>query len=79
MQNCRLEIEAKDGEILVRSEHTRMLELVQMCGVFEQIAGLSAIRHGISLEEVKSSMLDMHFAAMEALAGQAIQGGKDEE
>lgn len=74
MQDCRLEIEVKDGEILVRSEHTRLLELAQLCGVFEQIVGMSALGYGISLEEVKNNMLDMHLAAMEALTEQAIQG-----
>lgn len=73
MQNCKLEIEVKDGEILVRSEHTRLLELVQLCGVFEQIVGMSAIGYGISLEEVKSNMLDMHLESMEALTRQVIQ------
>ncbi len=73
MRNCRLEIEVKDGEILTRSENTRMLELAELCGVFEQIVGLAALEGGISLEEVKTNMLDIHLAAMDALAEQAVR------
>lgn len=73
MRDCRLEIEVKDGEVLTHSENTRLLELAGLCGVFEQVVGLAALEGGISLEEVKSSMLDMHLAAMEALTVQVIK------
>lgn len=73
MRDCRLEIEVKDGKMAVKSENTRMVELVQMCGAFEQIVGLAALEGGISLEGVKSNMLDIHLAAMETLTDQVIK------
>lgn len=73
VRDCRLELEVRNGELITKSENTRMIELVQMCGAFEQIVGLAALEGGISLEEVKSSMLDMHLAAMDMLTEQVIK------
>ncbi len=50
-----------------------MVELAEMCGALEQIVGLAAFRGGIPLEDVKSNMLDIYFAAMETLTDQVIK------
>lgn len=79
VRDCRLELEVKNGEMITKTENTRMIELVQMCGAFEQIVGLAALEGGISLEEVKSNMLDIHLAAMDMLTEQVIKEKEGKE
>lgn len=73
MTDCKLILEAKDGKILIRAENTGILEMAEMCGVLEQTVGLAAYHGGMPLEDIKSNMLDIHLAAMDALTDQAIR------
>lgn len=73
MNDCRLTIEMIDGNALIKTEGTGILELLTMCGALEQSIGLTAVRGGVSLEDVKSNMLDIHLGAMEALTEQVIR------
>lgn len=75
MRDCRLTMEMKNGKILIQTEKAGMLELAEMIGCLEQCTGMAAFRGGISLEEIKDNLLDIHLAAMQALTDQVIGEG----
>ncbi|MDE6232507.1 MAG: hypothetical protein K2M60_04065 [Lachnospiraceae bacterium] len=79
MNECKLILEIKNDEVLVRSENTDMTELAVMCGAIEQIMGLAAFRRGVSLDDIKSNMLDIHLEAMQTLTEQIIREGGEKK
>lgn len=73
MKDCRLVIEAQNGEIQFRPERAGMEELAGMCGVLMQVVGLAAFRGGMPLDDIKNHMYDIYFNAMEAMVDQIIE------
>lgn len=73
MQDCKLIITIKDDKIEMDADKCGIFEIACICGVLEQIVGLRAVRMGQSLEDVKTSMLDVHLAAMDNLTTQLIE------
>ena len=73
MKNCRLVIEIKDDKVTFESCHVDMVELATMCGALQQIMGKEALNRGVSLDDVKDNMLDVHLAAMQSLTEQIIR------
>lgn len=65
MEDCRIMIEVRKGKIDIKADGAGWLELATICGYLENMTGLYALKCGKDLEEVKSSMLDLHLAAME--------------
>lgn len=78
MNDCRLVLEMKDDNIQIKTEGTGIVELLTMCGALEQSIGLTAVRGGVPLENVKSDMLDIHLEAMNALTEQVIKERESE-
>lgn len=72
MQDCKLIMEVKKGKVLFQAEHVDMVELATMCGALELLMGVEAFKRGKDLEDVKTHMLDIHLAAMQALTEQVI-------
>ena len=72
-KESRLLIVLKEGKIEFRVENIDMVKLATMCGALEQLIGVAAIRRGVSLDDVKDSMLDIHLAAMQTLTEQIIR------
>lgn len=70
--DCRLTFEVKDSEVAVRTEHLTVRGLASICGALQTITGGQAVGGGMSLDEVKTHMLDIHLEAMEALTVQII-------
>jgi len=54
-----------------------MVQLATMCGALEQLMGLEAWKRGVSLDDIKDNMLDIHLAAMQALSGQIRREEED--
>lgn len=73
MNDCKLILEIKDGQILIRAENASLVELAFMCGALEQITGLDAFRRGKPLDDIKSDMLGIHLEAMDTLEEQIEQ------
>lgn len=71
-KESRLLIVLKGGKVEFQA-NIDMVELATMCGALEQLMGVEAIRRGKSLDDVKDSMLDIHFAAMRTLSEQIIR------
>lgn len=72
-KESRLLIVLKGGKVEFQATNIDMVELATMCGALEQLMGVEAIRRGKSLDDVKDSMLDIHFAAMRTLSEQIIR------
>ncbi len=72
-KESRLLIVLKGGKVEFQAVNIDMVELATMCGALEQLMGVEAIRRGKSLDDVKDSMLDIHFAAMRTLSEQIIR------
>ena len=73
VNDCKLLLQVKSGKVLIQAEQCGMVELATMCGALEQLMGMEAINRGMDLEDVRTNMLDIHLAAMEALASQIIK------
>lgn len=73
MNDCKLILEIKDGQILVQAENTSLVELAFMCGALEQITGLEAFGRGKPLDDIKSDMLGIHLEAMDTMEEQIEQ------
>lgn len=73
MDDCRLVLEIRDGQVLQQAENVSMVELAYLCGVLEHITGLEAYRRGKPLDDIKTDMLDLNFEAMAALECQIEQ------
>ena len=76
-KESRLLIVLKGGKVEFQATNIDMVELATMCGALEQLMGVEAIRRGKSLDDVKDSMLDIHFAAMRTLSEQIIREEED--
>jgi hypothetical protein len=72
-------MELKDDRVQIQAEHLDMVDLATMCGALEQTMGLEAVRRGLPLEDVRDHMLDIHLAAMDALAEQVIRERAESE
>ena len=72
-KESRLLIVLKGGKVEFQATNIDMVELATMCGALAQLMGVEAIRRGKSLDDVKDSMLDIHFAAMRTLSEQIIR------
>ena len=59
---------------IVRNEKGVFLEFKDravMCGALQQTIGLEAYKHGMSMDDVRDNMLELHLKAMEQLKEQA--------
>ena len=72
-KESRLLIVLKGGKVESQSLKFNNVDLPPICGALEQLMGVEAIRRGKSLDDVKDSMLDIHFAAMRTLSEQIIR------
>jgi hypothetical protein len=70
-------MELTDGRVQMQAQNMDMVGLATMCGALEQTMGLDAVRRGMPLEDVRDHMLDIHLAAMDALAEQVIRERKE--
>lgn len=50
-----------------------MENLVFLAGTIQHYAGCEALSRGVDLDTIKDHMLDVHFAAMDALTEEAIR------
>lgn len=61
------------GDVHITPHGVSMENLVFLAGTIQQYAGMAALSRGVDLESVKDHMLDVHFAAMDALTEEAIR------
>lgn len=79
MNDCKLIIEIKDGEILYQGENASLVELAYMCGALEQTIGLELFSNGKPLDDIKNDMLQLHLDAMYDLENQIIEQERSRE
>lgn len=73
MKDCRIVMEIKDDKVNIEREYGGIAELVFVSGALQQIIGLDAVKHGVSLDDVKDNMLELHLKAMQGLTDQIIR------
>ena len=69
IKNCKLIISVNDGIVSIAAENVSQVEIAELCGFFQVFVGQEAIKRGMSIEDVKDNLLDLHLAAMEELKG----------
>lgn len=67
MKDCKLVMTARDGRVDVQAEHMSLVELTELCGILQVLAGQNAMEWGLGLDEVKDNLLDIYLAAMQQL------------
>lgn len=77
MSDCQVNLTIKDGKIRIHAQNTSVEELALMCGALEQALGHIGYKNGASMEEIKTSMLDIHLGAMQDLEKQIRAEEKD--
>ena len=77
MRDCQVNLTIKNGKISIDSKDTGIQEVAFFCGVLEQSLGYIGYKNGASIEEIKTSMLDIHLGAMQDLEKQIRAEEKD--
>ena len=68
----RLVIEIdEEGNANIVPHNVTMKQLAVMIGTIQIYAGRVALTHGTDLDTIKDQLLDVHFAAMDFLTGEA--------
>lgn len=75
MKDCRLTLMSKDGKVTMEGENVSMVELAELSGVLQIIAGEAAMARGADIDDVKNNMLDIHLAAMAQVEEHAREKG----
>lgn len=71
MQDCDLTIMVRDDVMKIEGHGFSIEELAKMVGFLQVIVGMEGLKHGLDMDDVKNTMLDIHLAAMETLEEQA--------
>lgn len=67
MKDCKLVMTVKNNRVGMEGENISIVELLELCGVLQVMAGKAAQKRGMDIEDVKDNMLDVHLAAMQGL------------
>lgn len=67
MKDCKLVMAVREGRVELQAEHVSLMELTELCGILQVLAGQTAMERGIGLDDVKDNMLDIYLAAMQQL------------
>ena len=78
MQDCRVALEVRGGKGYIQAENVSLEELATLSGYLQHMAGVEACRQGMSLDDVRGSMLDIHLAAMETVIREVRSGNSGE-
>ncbi len=82
MDDCSLLITVRDDQLNFEAQNVTLEGLANMAGFLQVFAGRESLQRGLSMDDIKDHMLDIHLAAMEAVEAQMekwIQEGKKEE
>lgn len=81
MEDCSLLVTVRDDQLHFEAQDISLEGLANMAGFLQVFAGRESLKRGLSLDDIKDHMLDIHLAAMEAVEAQMgkwIQEGKEE-
>lgn len=81
MEDCRLLVTVRDDQLHYEAQDISLEGLANMAGFLQVFVGRESLKRGLSLDDIKDHMLDIHLAAMEAVEAQMgkwIQEGKEE-
>lgn len=67
MQDCEMTITVRDNVMKVDGRGLNLEEMAKIAGFLQVIVGLHGLNSGWDMDDVKSTMLDIHLAAMEEL------------
>lgn len=70
MQDCSLRVTVRDDQIHFEAQDVSLEGLANMAGFLQVFAGRESLKQGLSLDDIKDHMLDIHLAAMEAVEAQ---------
>ncbi len=79
MEDCRLTVAVRDGTVGFEGEDISIEELAALTGFLQVFVGMEGLKRGLDMDDVKSNMLDIHFAAMEMIEEQHRADGPDRE
>ncbi len=79
MKDCRLTVTVRDEVVHFEGEEISVEELAALTGFLQVFVGTEGLRRGLSLDDVKDNLLDIHLAAMETIEEQYRADGADRE
>lgn len=77
INDCKLVITVRDGTVRFEGVDVSMEDLARISGFLQVFVATESIKEGLSMDDVKSNMLDLHLAAMEAAEELYREGGPD--
>ena len=78
MDDCKLIVTVRDGMAHFEGVDVSMEDLARISGFLQVFVGTEGLKNGLSLDDVKSNMLDLHLAAMETVEELHRKGGPDD-
>lgn len=76
---AELKMYKKNGRISVEAKGIAIEDLAEMTGFLQMFLGAKAFHKGLTLDDVKDKMLDIHLASMELLEYQLRNKGFNTE
>lgn len=77
MKDCSLTLTVRDGKVKMDGRGVSVVELAELSGILQILAGEAAMARGVGLDEVKDNMLDIHLAAMAQAEEHARRKGRE--
>lgn len=77
MDDCKLRVTVRNGMAHFEGVDVSMEDLARISGFLQVFVGTEGLKNGLSLDDVKSNMLDLHLAAMETVEELWRKGGPD--
>lgn len=77
MDDCKLIVTVRDGMAHFEGVDVSMEDLARISGFLQVFVGTEGLKNGLSMDDVKSNMLDLHLAAMETVEELHRKGGPD--
>lgn len=77
MDDCKLIVTVRDGMAHFEGVDVSMEDLARISGFLQVFVGTEGLRNGLSMDDVKDNMLDIHLAAMKTVEELNREGGWD--
>ncbi len=74
MKDCKLVITVTDDVVSIEGRDISVEEIATLTGFLQIFAGTEGLKRGLSLDDVKDTMLDIYLFAMETLEEQLRAG-----
>lgn len=68
---AEMKIVRNEKGVFLEFKDADMMDCAVMCGALQQTIGLEAYKRGMSMDDVRDNMLELHLKAMEQLKEQA--------